>query len=177
MALLQCFGNIFCNCCVLIGPQKLVSRDLFSMLGHHLWLWINMNPALGHRSYWCAVSVSTIHWPNIGSTLVHCLRHRPNIRKTLGRCRPIVFTLWDWQWWINASQSSTTLAHHKINIDHSQTKKVQTKKKLQSQKNPSCGLTHPPTFSFFSDLFLTWKNHSVVIDYWVNIHFVSNNSD
>ena len=25
--LLQCFDNLFCNCCVLIGPQNLVYRD------------------------------------------------------------------------------------------------------------------------------------------------------
>ena len=74
----------------------IVTTTLCLMLGHHLRVWININPALGHRSHLCLVSVSTMHWPNIGLPLVHCLRHRSNIRKTLGRCRPIVFTLWDW---------------------------------------------------------------------------------
>ena len=96
----------------------IVTTTLCLMLGHHLRLWINMNPALGHRSYWCAVAVSITHWTSIGLTLANCLRQRPKIRKTLGRCTPIVFTLWDWQWWIDVCQSSTTLAQHKINIDH-----------------------------------------------------------
>ena len=55
------------------------------MLGQHLRLWINMNPAQGHRSYTGVQS----HRPNIGLTLVHRLRRRPKIMKTLGRCRPI----------------------------------------------------------------------------------------
>ena len=70
-----------------------ITTTLCLMLGQHLRLWITMNPELGHRSYWFAVSVSTKHWPNIGLTMVHRLRHRPNIMKTLGRCRPILFTL------------------------------------------------------------------------------------
>ena len=38
-----------------------IPTTLCLMLGQHLRLWININPALGHRSYWCAVSLSTIH--------------------------------------------------------------------------------------------------------------------
>ena len=113
--------------------KVIVTTSLCLMLGHHLRLWIDMNPSAGssffpvntrrwdnvglmlgqRRRRWANIKptlsqrfvfagllVWTIHLPNIGLTLVNCLRHRPNIRKTLGRCRPIMFTLWDWQWWI-----------------------------------------------------------------------------
>ena len=46
-----------------------VSTTLCLMLEQHLRLWINMNPALDLRSYCCAVSVNTIHLPNIGLTI------------------------------------------------------------------------------------------------------------
>ena len=39
------------------------------MLGHHLRLWININPALGHRSQWCAVCVKGL---NIDAGMLSC---------------------------------------------------------------------------------------------------------
>ena len=50
--------------CVRPRYQQNVQSDVNNhclFVGQHLRLWINMNPALGHRFYWCAVSVSTTH--------------------------------------------------------------------------------------------------------------------
>ena len=102
---------LFCKTRIPAAFAKWLQQPLF------VWCWgIISDCGLTWTQRW--IIVSTIHWLNIGLKFVHCLRHRPNIRKTLGRCRPIVFTLWDWQWWIDVCQSSTTLAGHKINIDH-----------------------------------------------------------
>ena len=87
----------------------MLTTTLCLMFGQHLRLWINMNPALGHCSYWCAVSVSmTIvcdagptlrkHWAGVdlsclrckidkaGLMYVNCLRRWPNIKSTLTMC-------------------------------------------------------------------------------------------
>ena len=98
--------------CVVVGLllcNVMLTTTLCLMLGQHLILWINMNPALGHCSYWCAVSVSmTIvcdavptlrkHWTSVylsclrckidkaGLMYVNCLRRWPNIKSTLIMC-------------------------------------------------------------------------------------------
>ena len=65
---------------LLCKTKVMLTSTLCLMLGQHLRLWINMNPVLGHRSYWCVVSVSTTHSTNIGLKLVHRLRRRLNIK-------------------------------------------------------------------------------------------------
>ena len=52
-----------------------------SLFNQHLRLWINMNPVLGHRSYWCAASISAAHWPNICLALVHRCDAGPKLWK------------------------------------------------------------------------------------------------
>ena len=101
----------------------IVTATLCLMLGHHLRLWINMNPTLGHRSYWCAVSVSTIlvyrwsivcdtgpilgnHWVGADLSCLRCaidngglmyyvnrLRHWPNMKSTLSMFFECIFWL------------------------------------------------------------------------------------
>ena len=82
------------------------TATLCLMLGHHLRLWININPALGHRQhdtltqYWfnvgplfattgptlgkqCRPTVFTCGIENSGLMYDNCLRRSPNIKSTL----------------------------------------------------------------------------------------------
>ena len=85
------------------------TTTLCLMLGHHLRLWININPALGHRQhdtltqYWFnvgplfATTGPTLgkHWVNVGLSCLRCridngglvydtcLRRWPNIKSIL----------------------------------------------------------------------------------------------
>ena len=82
------------------------------MLGHHLRLWINMNPALGHRQhdtltqYWFKAGPTLgKHWANVGLSCFRCgidngglmyvnrLRRWPNINSTFTIYLECIFCL------------------------------------------------------------------------------------
>ena len=77
--------------------KVLLTTTLCLMLGQHLILWINMNPVLGHRSYWCAVSVSrpydtlAQYWFNVGPSFMmqaqHLRKHWACVDLSCLRCR------------------------------------------------------------------------------------------
>ena len=70
-----------------------------------------MNPALGHRSYWCTL---TQYWFNVGPLFATQAQYEENI----GPVQTYRIYAVGLQWWIDVCQSSTTLAQYKINIAH-----------------------------------------------------------